>query len=622
VAISALAWVLSAASAELVARTRGALLPVLPAVLLFGAGVLFGVGGPGSNLPEAAGLVVLSVGLAVLRQPDASAPQPVLRRYAAALPVLVCVASVSIVVGPRLPVLSQRKPFDLRHYVMPAGQPQAVLNPLDQVSAWLATPDLTLFTASSATPADWRISLLDAFDGQRWTTTGQFVATGGRVPAPAGDPRRHSRFAATVTVKGLTGLWLPAPDSPVSVTGVPLVVDPRTGALLSVTGLQPQTQYAVTSEIPEYDADDLRFAVPASDAAAKAALALPGDLPQSIADEAKKATLGATFPAQQATRLQAYLRTVATNDPTAPPGHTYGHLAHFLTVAHRGTTEQFATAFAVMARSLGLPTRLVVGFGPGVPEAGVPGAGVPGAGVPGAGVPGAGVPGASDSRVVRGGDVLVWPEVGFQGIGWVPFYPTPAAGSGAHGADSAPAGSTSQRREIDKKLETTAVTAAQTPAPEPGAAHPGAGPASRRSGWSPLLALVPAGLPLGYLCVVLLVPYLRGRRRRAVLAGPGVLAAWTEALYRMRPLRLGDLSALTTGEVAAAAARRLDGQAREHLDRLAALADEAAFSGGHLDDRAASAAWRHVDGLTPAVRRAVSRNARLRHRLHPAALHG
>src|SRR5262249_27391063 len=155
--------------------------------------------------------------------------------------------------------------------------------------------------------------------------------------------------------------------------------------------------YGVDSRVPVYDADQLRSAVPATDASA---LALPPGLPSSIVDTARAATQGATFPVQQATRLATYLRESGTNDPSAPPGHAYGHLAYFLAVSHRGTTEQFGAAFAVMARALGLPTRLVVGFGPGRP-------------------------GPDGLTTVRGGDALVWPEVEFAGTGWVPFYPTP-----------------------------------------------------------------------------------------------------------------------------------------------------------------------------------------------------
>jgi transglutaminase-like putative cysteine protease len=617
VATSALVWLLSAVAAELAVRTRGALLPVVPALLLFAAGVLLGVTGPGGNLPVAAGFVVLCAALAVARQPDSLAVRATLRRYALGLPVIACVTLVATLLGPRLPLIDQRKPFDLRHYVVPAARPQTALNPLDQVSAWLASPGLPLFTAAvtaGATGAagtagptaaagngapsgvDWRIASLDAFDGQTWSTTGRFVSTGQRVPATAAAPTRTTGLDTTVTTGALTGLWLPAAESPTSVTGTPVEVDPQTGVLLDTAGLRPGLRYSVTSRVPEYGADQLRFAVPADDAQARAALELPPGLPDSILDEARRATEGATFPSQQAIRLESYLRAIEKNDPTAAPGHTYGHLTYFLTVSHRGTTEQFATAFAVMARSLGLPTRVAVGFGPGLA-------------------------GPDGTWTVRGSDALVWPEVDFRGIGWVPFYPTPVAGSDSTGSQTVPAGATSQRQEIDDSLAAMPITGVKPPpppVPHGATIHDGRHPLRD---WWPLLALVPAVPLLGYLGAVLLVPALRRRRRRAAgEPAARVAGAWAEALDRLGPLRLGEVSTLTIGEVVDAAGRRLAGDARGHLDGLAALADAGAFSGVPPDDPAGVAAWRHVDGLTPAVRRAVGRRALLRYRLRPAAL--
>ena len=75
--------------------------------------------------------------------------------------------------------------------------------------------------------------------------------------------------------------------------------------------------------------------------------------------------------------------------------------------ADEGTAEQFASAFAVLARAVGLPTRVVVGFRP---------------------VP----PGPDGVAVVRGGDATAWPEVYFSGWGWVPFDPVTGHGRRRH----------------------------------------------------------------------------------------------------------------------------------------------------------------------------------------------
>src|SRR5262249_25836587 len=148
----------------------------------------------------------------------------------------------------------------------------------------------------------------------------------------------------------------------------------------------------------------------------------------------------------------------------------------------------------------------------------------------------------------------------------------------------------------------------------------GSGPGASRAWWL-LVPLVPAGLALGYLTAVLLVPWLRSRRRRAVAGGtPQVAAAPAEATTPPAPLRPRVPGALTAREAAPAAGRRLTAGARRHLHELAALADAAVFSGVPLDGAAAAAAWRHVDALRRPLRQAVGRRAALRHRLSPTML--
>ena len=579
VAVSAVVWLTASASTELVARTRSALAPALPPVLLLLLGLLVGAAGPGEDTALACGFVGLTGMLAVVRRPPTV--RATIRRYLVAVPVVAAVVGAGFLVGPRIP---QGQPFDPRRYAQPAGQAQPAVSPLDQVSAWLATPDLSLFTASGPADVDWRIGSLDAFDGQTWTTTGRFVPTGGRVPgAPAA--RTGVKVSTVVTITGLTGSWVPAAEAPTAVSGPAVVVDPQTGVLLAPEGLTPGLRYAVDSDVPVYDADQLRSAVPASDEQAKAALGLPQGLPPAIVDSARLATAGATFPVQQATRLASYLRQIATNDPSAPPGPSYGHLLYFLTVSHRGTTEQFGAAFAVMARALGLPTRLVVGFGPGRP-------------------------GPDGLTTVRGGDALVWPEVDFAGIGWVPFYPTPATGSDAGGPGLA-AGASGARRDVDDTLDAAAPTQSSTSdTSEPLSA-------ARRASTTTYGWIVVAGLVVAYLGAVLILPAVRRRRRRrsARDGSAQVAAAWAELLRLLRPLRLGDVRAFTTAEVAAAGGDRLGPAARPVLLELAAAADAAAFGPVGLPSQAGADAWRHVSDLAPTIRRTAGRKSRLRYRL-------
>jgi transglutaminase-like putative cysteine protease len=591
VGLHALLWFAGYATAELIVRTRAALLPVLPGCVVLLGGVAFGVGGAGSTLPALGAFVFLALALVLVRHTTARGRRRLARVFSVGLPWIAVVACLAAALGAASPGLS-RTPYDPRRLVQPASVPQTASNPLDQVSAWLNAPDTRLFTVRATEQANWRIAALDRFDGHTWRTDDQFRVIHTRVPPVTnGAPVRPLK--QTVTVAALAGPWLPAATSPVEIAGIPVVADPGSGVLLSRIPVRAGLTYRVTSSVPQLTVDLVRRAV--AEPSTPADLELPPGLPPRVRDAAEHAVAGATSPFEQASRLERYLRRRAINDPTAPPGHSYGHLAYFLASSHRGTSEQFATAFAVMARSFGLPCRVVVGFRPGTPI-------------------------STGVWEVRGADAFVWPEVRLAGLGWVPFYPTPGA-TAAAGDTSLADGQSRQRRELERELAAPPAEqqAASTRSTTGGATTQDR---HRQPGW--LLGSAGAAL-LGacYLGVVLLAPAVRARRRRRTPdPAARVIAAWRETLVVLRWVGVTDVCALTTAEVSAKATSRLGPPASADLAALAALADEAAFSGRPLGGGCAEAAWTHRDRLAALVRRAVGRRASLRRSLSPLALRG
>ena len=121
----------------------------------------------------------------------------------------------------------------------------------------------------------------------------------------------------------------------------------------------------------------------------------------------------ATARTEQALALQNWFRDNFEYDLAVDPGHSSSRLDTFLLEEQRGYCEQFAGAFAVLGRTLGLPTRVAVGFTPGVVLAESEPAGT--------------------LYSVRGEHAHAWPEVYIDGAGWVAFEPTP--GRGAPGAE-------------------------------------------------------------------------------------------------------------------------------------------------------------------------------------------
>ncbi len=162
------------------------------------------------------------------------------------------------------------------------------------------------------------------------------------------------------------------------------------------------------------------------------------------------AAAGATNVYEQATAIEAYLRRTdgASEGPASarpftydletpsPPGDQRA-VDYFLLRTHRGYCEYFASSMGVMLRTLGIPARLVNGFGKGSydPQRGF---------------------------VVRAQDAHTWVEVYFPGYGWVPFEPTPDPNyplidrpstppGGASGPEGTAAGGAGVTRESERE---------------------------------------------------------------------------------------------------------------------------------------------------------------------------
>jgi hypothetical protein len=125
---------------------------------------------------------------------------------------------------------------------------------------------------------------------------------------------------------------------------------------------------------------------------------LPPGIPAQIRDIAERVTANATSPYEQVMAIQQYLRGFVYDLKVRSP-QGVNDLLYFLTKSHRGFCEQFAGAMAVMLRSLGIPTRVAVGFTPGTYRAG--------------------------AYQVSTQNAHAWVEVEFPQYGWLAFEPTP-----------------------------------------------------------------------------------------------------------------------------------------------------------------------------------------------------
>jgi transglutaminase-like putative cysteine protease len=313
------------------------------------------------------------------------------------------------VVGPRLPGAGAEPLFETRGR---GDRTTRVISPLVDIRSRLTnTSSVELFRVAADQPAYWRVTTLGDFDGQ---TFGLPTRRLERVTAL--EPEPGARVVhQQVQIIALLGQLIPAVADPYqaagkTVTGAdmpPLRQDRDTGSLLSPDELVSGDLYSIVSASPILDPDRLR-AAEAQPEVDGVYLGIPDNLPEIVGRLAGEVTAGAPTIYDQAMALQTWFRNEFTYSLEVQQGHSGAAIEAFLDI-RVGYCEQFAATFAAMARTLGIPSRVAVGYTPGelTPD---------------------------NWYSVRGKNAHAWPELYFQGVGWVAFEPTP--GRGAPGAES------------------------------------------------------------------------------------------------------------------------------------------------------------------------------------------
>jgi transglutaminase-like putative cysteine protease len=410
------------------------------------------------------------------------------------------------------------------------------------------------------------------------------------IPGLSGEPSTKRR--TTIKVLDFASQYLPLPYAPRSFDAPG---DWRFDAnSLIVVNANNRAQdlrrmtYTVESVDVEPDARGLNDAVAGTPADAAVTAAIPSDLPDSLVQLANRITAKADTAAAKAAAIQTYLRSSQFTYSTEPlPGSGYEALQNFLTRDKKGYCEQFASAMAMMARVVGIPSRVSVGFLPGEQN--------------------------EDGWRVSIRDMHAWPELYFANYGWVRFEPTPASLTG-----SAPpwtvqnTGSTGSDPSANPTSESTdsetSPGAEQSVAPSVQPNGPGQ---AVGAGWG--RTLIWTGVALMLLLILAAPATIRLRRRTNRLSATGpaqekVEAAWAE--IRDTVVDYGgswpDGSPRAIGQEMAS---RLDEGESESMSRVATLVERSRYArtfddGGAVDELprmtteirhgvAAPTDWRH-----------------------------
>lgn len=595
-------------------QKRQASVLLLPGLVL-AASVLFGTRRPYSVFVQGcvlAGLAIAWLAIRRARQREQYVGSSGRRRAVGAAVMLGATAIAGFAIGPSLPLAASNERYVLRDRNEPPFDPREFGSPLNAFQRYLVGEwkHEVLFTVDGLPEPDpgdksvyLRLAVLDDYDGVVWrvsprsgTQGGRFVRVGEEVPV---DAAGHEQ-TIQVTIGAQRGAWIPAtgvvtgldwltPDARVDQLrdGFRLSTVTSTGATRINGGLQEGDAYQLEVILPAplTDADVVSEGIDT-----QTIVDVSSPIPEPIRTLANTITKGKASPLEQAKALEEYFRAGyyasgddSLDDPNAP-GHSYARLIDFIAEDKPvGNAEQYAAAMALMARSLDLPARVVMGFRLD--------------------------PGASE---VLGSDVHAWVEIGFAS-GWKRFEPT----SERH---EKPENTQTKPRAVFESQDLPPppvippepeVNARQGQAPKREKARSVEEETTEDEGGRPiaLIAAAVGGIPVvgvGLFAAVVagLKARRRRKRRRAGDASRQVAGGWAEFVDTARDLKLDMPQRSTRYERATAL-----GVAG--ATKLAAQADAAVFGADTVPPEWVAEYWSEVDNARRELRKPVPIHKRL-----------
>lgn len=628
-----------------VASGGWALLALVPLGALSVGGLLMGVDEPAWTLQATAFSLVALVWGSVRQRSARSAGLARARRprVVSAVAVLVVTGVLGFVVGRSSPVSGPEDRFVLRDHVDPPVDLRTLPSPLEGFRRYLDEErrEEVLFTVDGLEDGDRvRLATLDSYDGTIWHVAGGeagvesssvFQRVGQELPVSEDGERR----TVTVTVGGYADPWVPTLGATERITfsgdrASDLSEDFRynlaTDTAAEPGGLRPGDRYVLDAVVPDPRTDladgaaDPGVTVPTPAAVDAVGLRLGLLSPDASASalaraRAVEARLSGRVDGTEDGTGRGYFSDgdLDARDADAPPSRS-GHSAERMRAlleegTHMvGNEEQFASAMALLAHQLGLPSRVVVGFAPGTRSV-----------EEGDGA--ASDPVGPGPVEVTGADISAWTEVAVQGAGWIPLLPTPAD------REEPPTDEKTKIPPPDRYVPPPPVTVPRVPVPRKGSDSPPGcvtdcgesegGALDGIPGWVKTGAKVvlPPVLLMGG--VTILMAGLKGgrRRRRRQRGSPAarVAGGWADVCDLARDLGDTVPERATRRETAVLLGR--PGTAD-----LARSADALVFGPVAVDPAVAEGYWAQVDTTRAAMLEPLSPFGRWKALVNPRSL--
>ena len=276
-------------------------------------------------------------------------------------------------------------------------------------------PDRPVADVTTTLPLDQagylRAQVYDIYTAQGWDSSNRQSFELGAAEVTEVDQELLDRLSVLVTViaQGDTGRQILTVGQPLHVNRQVEAqwtnVRSQIAGLVSPSAIEEGAEYQSTGSVSTATEAELRAAGTNYPPEIRSSfLRLPGGLPSRVGALATQWSPGRDNPYDQAVAIESYLRAnypYELNIRRTPPGRDT--VDYFLFDLKRGYFDYHASAMVVLLRSLGVPSRLAVGY---VID------------------PSARVPGTQRYRITEA-NAFAWPEVYFPGYGWVEFNPTP-----------------------------------------------------------------------------------------------------------------------------------------------------------------------------------------------------
>ncbi|MBO1333401.1 DUF3488 and transglutaminase-like domain-containing protein [Streptomyces sp. VRA16 Mangrove soil] len=463
----------------------------------------------------------------------------------------------------------------------------SAVNPLASLQNSLNQPeDRTVMTyrtnAEQTSEMYLRIVALDDFDGTAWRPSVRSITD---VPSPLPNPpglgpdiRRTEVQTNIQAADNYAQDWLPMPYPAAKVS-----IDGRWRfeevgrTLVGDHGETTQgKQYSVKSLIVQPTAQQLANAGEPPAGLLKEFTKVPSSVPDVVRTTALRVTKGSANNYERAVKLQDYFAVNGgfTYNTEVSAGSGSVAIARFLK-QKEGFCVHFSFAMAAMARTLGIPARVAVGFTPGSPT-------------------------GDGTYAVGLRDAHAWPELYFEGVGWTRFEPTPNRGytpeytqdntpTSGSSDSAAPSASSSNEPSASQPSTSDNCSAQQRKQGECGSTAPALVTGSTDDG-PPMGTVLLMALAALLILVVPLLPMMWRIRIRALRLGSGgrtdadiagrTLAAWQEVTDTAWDHGIPPDDSQTPRKAAARIVRlgHLDSAAAESVHRVAAAVEQVLYA--------------------------------------------